>query len=116
VLVLGIGFDLRLNSNRCRTLAGRGSGGIERTSALLNPFPKNLGEVLAGFETVIIPELNMGQLALLIRSKFLVDAVSYSMSRANHSRFQRWSHATGSICKRPRQQASGQMQEKAQDE
>ncbi|NOT61069.1 MAG: 2-oxoglutarate ferredoxin oxidoreductase subunit alpha, partial [Acidobacteria bacterium] len=44
----------------------------------LNPFPSNLGEVLKSFETVIIPELNMGQLALLIRAKFLVDAVSYS--------------------------------------
>lgn len=44
----------------------------------LNPFPKNLGEVLRGFETVIIPELNLGQLALLVRAQFLVDAVSFS--------------------------------------
>jgi 2-oxoglutarate ferredoxin oxidoreductase subunit alpha len=44
----------------------------------LNPFPKNLGEVLKGFETVIIPELNLGQLAMLVRAKFLVDAVSFS--------------------------------------
>jgi 2-oxoglutarate ferredoxin oxidoreductase subunit alpha len=41
----------------------------------LNPFPRNLGEVLAGFKKVLIPELNMGQLSLLIRGKFLVDAV-----------------------------------------
>jgi 2-oxoglutarate ferredoxin oxidoreductase subunit alpha len=34
--------------------------------------------VLSGFETVIIPELNLGQLAFLVRAKFLVDAVSYS--------------------------------------
>jgi 2-oxoglutarate ferredoxin oxidoreductase subunit alpha len=44
----------------------------------LNPFPTNLGEVLKGFETVLIPELNLGQLAMLVRARFLVDAVSYS--------------------------------------
>ncbi|HEU0173545.1 MAG TPA: 2-oxoacid:acceptor oxidoreductase subunit alpha [Blastocatellia bacterium] len=44
----------------------------------LNPFPSNLGEVLKRFETVIVPELNLGQLCMLIRAKFLVDAVSLS--------------------------------------
>jgi 2-oxoglutarate ferredoxin oxidoreductase subunit alpha len=41
----------------------------------LNPFPANLGEVLQRYETVLIPELNMGQLRLLIRAKYLIDAV-----------------------------------------
>ena len=41
----------------------------------LNPFPKNLGEVLASHKRVIIPEINTGQLRMLIRSEFLVDAV-----------------------------------------
>ncbi len=40
----------------------------------LNPMPKNLGDVLKRFKKVLIPELNTGQLSLLIRSKFLVDA------------------------------------------
>jgi 2-oxoglutarate/2-oxoacid ferredoxin oxidoreductase subunit alpha len=40
----------------------------------LNPFPKNLGDVLSRFEKVLIPELNLGQLALLVRGKYLVDA------------------------------------------
>ena len=44
----------------------------------LNPFPRNLGEVLGNYRTVLIPELNLGQLALLIRARFLVDAVSFS--------------------------------------
>jgi 2-oxoglutarate ferredoxin oxidoreductase subunit alpha len=44
----------------------------------LNPFPANLGEVLAGFEHVLIPEMNDGQLALLIRARFLIDAISYT--------------------------------------
>jgi 2-oxoglutarate ferredoxin oxidoreductase subunit alpha len=42
----------------------------------INPFPKNLGEVLKQYKTIIIPEMNSGQLAMLIRSKFLVDATS----------------------------------------
>jgi 2-oxoglutarate/2-oxoacid ferredoxin oxidoreductase subunit alpha len=41
----------------------------------LNPFPKNLGEVLGRFEKVIIPEINLGQLSMLVRSRFLVDAI-----------------------------------------
>jgi len=43
---------------------------------VLNPFPANLGEVLARFERVLVPELNMGQLAKLLRAEFLVPAES----------------------------------------
>jgi 2-oxoglutarate ferredoxin oxidoreductase subunit alpha len=39
----------------------------------LNPFPKNLGEVLSKFETVICPEMNAGQLVNLVRAKYLLD-------------------------------------------
>ena len=41
----------------------------------LNPLPANLGELLKRYEQVLIPELNLGQLRLLIRGEFLVDAV-----------------------------------------
>ena len=41
----------------------------------LNPFPPNLGEVLSRFEQVLIPELNLGQLRMLVRARYLVDAV-----------------------------------------
>ncbi len=44
----------------------------------LNPMPANLGEVLAGYETVLVPEMNLGQLVMLLRAKFLVDAKSYT--------------------------------------
>jgi 2-oxoglutarate ferredoxin oxidoreductase subunit alpha len=43
----------------------------------LNPFPRNLGEILGRFDRVLVPELNMGQLAMLLRAKYLVPAVSY---------------------------------------
>ena len=42
----------------------------------LNPFPPNLGELLRRFERVLVPELNSGQLCLLLRAEFLVDAES----------------------------------------
>lgn len=42
----------------------------------INPFPKNLGEVLKSYKKVLIPELNLGQLRTLIRSEFLVDAIA----------------------------------------
>ena len=41
----------------------------------MNPFPKNLGDVLSRFERVLIPEMNLGQLRMLIRARYLVDAV-----------------------------------------
>jgi len=41
----------------------------------MNPFPRNIGEIVKSYEKVLIPELNTGQLSLLIRAKFLVDAV-----------------------------------------
>ena len=40
----------------------------------LNPMPKNLGEVLGRFKKVLIPELNTGQLRMLVRAKYLIDA------------------------------------------
>jgi 2-oxoglutarate ferredoxin oxidoreductase subunit alpha len=44
----------------------------------LNPFPRNLGEALGGYRKVLIPELNTGQLSLLVRGRFLVDAASFT--------------------------------------
>lgn len=44
----------------------------------INPFPSNLGEILARYKKVLIPELNMGQLRMLIRSRYLVDAIGFN--------------------------------------
>jgi 2-oxoglutarate/2-oxoacid ferredoxin oxidoreductase subunit alpha len=44
----------------------------------LNPFPKNLEAVLRSYDRVLIPELNLGQLSRVVRSEFLIDAVSYT--------------------------------------
>jgi 2-oxoglutarate ferredoxin oxidoreductase subunit alpha len=42
----------------------------------LNPFPPNLGEVLARYPKVLVPEMNLGQLSKLVRAEYLVDAQS----------------------------------------
>ena len=47
----------------------------------MNPFPANLGEVLRGYDKVLVPEINLGQLALLLRGKYLVDVISYNRVR-----------------------------------
>lgn len=47
----------------------------------LNPFPKNTGEVLKRFNKVLIPEINLGQLAKLIKSEYLVDVVQFNVVR-----------------------------------
>jgi len=44
----------------------------------LNPFPKNLGDVLGAFDKVLVPEMNLGQLAFILRANFLVDVISFS--------------------------------------
>ena len=44
----------------------------------INPFPKNLGDVLLKFDKILIPELNLGQLLSIIRAKFLVDAKGFN--------------------------------------
>jgi 2-oxoglutarate ferredoxin oxidoreductase subunit alpha len=44
----------------------------------LNPFPANTGEVLGAYRRVLVPEINSGQLAMLVRAKYLVDARSFS--------------------------------------
>ncbi len=47
----------------------------------LNPFPKDLGEVLKRYDKVLVPEMNLGQLSLLLRAEYLVDVVGYNEVR-----------------------------------
>jgi 2-oxoglutarate ferredoxin oxidoreductase subunit alpha len=47
----------------------------------LNPFPANTGDVVRAYKRVLIPEVNLGQLLMLIRAKYLVDAVGYNRVR-----------------------------------
>ena len=47
----------------------------------LNPFPRNLGEVLRSYDRVVVPEMNLGQLNMLLRAKFLIDTYGYNQVR-----------------------------------
>ncbi len=44
----------------------------------LNPFPRNLGDILKRFKQILVPEMNMGQLLMVLRAKYLVDAQGYN--------------------------------------
>jgi 2-oxoglutarate ferredoxin oxidoreductase subunit alpha len=78
VLVLGWGSTHGAITTAAEQLRAKGVSVSSAHLRYLNPFPRNLGEVLSRFETVIVPELNLGQLALLVRARFLVDAISFS--------------------------------------
>ncbi|MQW74512.1 2-oxoacid:acceptor oxidoreductase subunit alpha [Nocardioides sp. dk4132] len=47
----------------------------------INPFPKDLGEILKRYDKVLVPEMNLGQLSLLLRAEYLVDAIGYNQVR-----------------------------------
>ncbi|CAI9399869.1 2-oxoacid:acceptor oxidoreductase subunit alpha [Nocardioides sp. T2.26MG-1] len=47
----------------------------------LNPFPKDLGDILARYDKVLVPEMNLGQLSMLLRARYLVDAIGYNQVR-----------------------------------
>lgn len=50
----------------------------------LNPFPKNLGEVLSRFDKVLAPEINLGQLSMLLRARYLKDVISFNKVQGRH--------------------------------
>lgn len=81
VLVLGWGGTYGSISAAVRRI--RKSGGRVAQAHLrhLNPYPANIAEVLRSYDKVVVPEINLGQLALLLRGKFLVDVISYNRVR-----------------------------------
>ncbi len=78
VLVLGWGSTYGAITTAVERLQRAGHSVSSAHLRYLNPFPQNLGEVLAGFDKVIIPEMNLGQLCTMIRAKYLIDAVAFS--------------------------------------
>lgn len=78
VLVLGWGSSYGPIGAACRRVRHRGMEIAQAHLRYLNPMPSNLGDVLASYDRVIVPEMNTGQLAMLLRSRYLVDARSYT--------------------------------------
>ncbi len=81
VLVLGWGSTYGSIGAAVRSARRAGHAVAQAHLRHLNPFPPNLGEVLRRYDKVLVPEINLGQLALLLRSRFLVDVISYNRVR-----------------------------------
>ena len=77
-LVLGWGSTYGPITAAVRRLRAAGETIAQAHLRHLNPFPANLGEVLRRYDKVVVPEMNLGQLALLLRAKYLVDAQSFN--------------------------------------
>ncbi|WP_309060202.1 2-oxoacid:acceptor oxidoreductase subunit alpha [Streptomyces sp.] len=77
-LVLGWGSTYGPITAAVRRLRAAGESVAQAHLRHLNPFPGNLGEVVRQYDKVVVPEMNLGQLATLVRAKYLVDATSYN--------------------------------------
>ena len=81
VLVLGWGSTYGAIGAAVRRVRNAGHAVAQAHLRHLNPFPSNLGEVLRRYDKVLVPEINLGQLALLLRGRYLVDVISYNRVR-----------------------------------
>ena len=77
-LVIGWGGTFGAITAAIEALQARGASVSQVHLRHLNPFPANLEEVMGGFETILVPELNLGQLSKMLRYQYLVDTVSFS--------------------------------------
>ncbi|KDF01532.1 2-oxoglutarate ferredoxin oxidoreductase subunit alpha [Mycolicibacterium aromaticivorans JS19b1 = JCM 16368] len=76
LLILGWGSSFGPIGEACRRARRRGIKVAQAHLRHLNPLPANLGEVLRHYKNVVVPEMNLGQLALLLRGTYLVDVQS----------------------------------------
>ncbi|MFI6502154.1 2-oxoacid:acceptor oxidoreductase subunit alpha [Nonomuraea typhae] len=81
VLVLGWGSTYGPIAAAVRRIRKAGGKVAQAHLRHLNPLPANTGEVLKSYDKVLLPEINLGQLALILRAKFLVDIISYNRVR-----------------------------------
>ncbi len=81
VLVLGWGSTFGPISAAVRAARRQGVRVAQAHLRHLNPFPHNTGEVLRAYRRVVVPEMNLGQLSLLLRARYLVDVQGYNRVR-----------------------------------
>jgi 2-oxoglutarate ferredoxin oxidoreductase subunit alpha len=81
LLVLGWGGTYGPITAAVRRVRSGGGKVAQAHLRHLNPFPRNLGDVLGSYDRVLIPEMNLGQLLRLVRAEFLVDAAGYNRVR-----------------------------------
>jgi 2-oxoglutarate ferredoxin oxidoreductase subunit alpha len=78
ILVLGWGSTYGTIKSAVQELQAKGKDVSHAHIKYMRPFPKNLGDILKNFETVLIPEINNGQLIKIIRDKYFVDAKGFN--------------------------------------
>ena len=76
LLMVGWGSSYGPIGEACRRARRRGVAVAHAQLRHLNPMPANLGEILSRYRTVVCPEMNLGQLSLLLRGRYLVDVRS----------------------------------------
>jgi 2-oxoglutarate ferredoxin oxidoreductase subunit alpha len=81
VLVLGWGSTFGPIAAAVRRVRKTGAKVAQAHLRHLNPLPANTGDVLRSYDKVLLPEINLGQLALLLRARFLIDVISYNRVR-----------------------------------
>jgi 2-oxoglutarate/2-oxoacid ferredoxin oxidoreductase subunit alpha len=81
LLVLGWGSSYGAIRTAVERLQAEGHSIAHAQLRYLNPFPRNTGDVLRAFERVLVPEVNLGQLSLLLRARFLIDVVGLNRVR-----------------------------------
>jgi 2-oxoglutarate ferredoxin oxidoreductase subunit alpha len=81
VLVLGWGGTYGAITAAVRRIRAAGGQVAQAHLRHLNPFPANIEEVLRSYDKVVVPEINLGQLALLLRGRYLVDVIGYNRVR-----------------------------------
>jgi 2-oxoglutarate ferredoxin oxidoreductase subunit alpha len=78
LLVVGWGGTYGAITSAAQQARAQGKSVASAHVKYLNPFPSNLGEVLGRYKKVLVPELNTGQLVLMLRARYLVDAVGFN--------------------------------------
>lgn len=81
VLILGWGSTYGPIGAACRLVRGEGKSVAQVHLRHVNPLPSNLGTILKKYDCVILPEMNLGQLSMLLRAKYLVDIIGYNQVR-----------------------------------
>ena len=81
LLILGWGSTYGAIRSAVERLQARGKKVAHAHLRHLHPFPSNTGEVVRSYRTVLIPEINLGQLRTVIRAEFLVDAIGFNLVR-----------------------------------
>jgi 2-oxoglutarate ferredoxin oxidoreductase subunit alpha len=97
VLAIGWGSTYGPIGAGCRRVRKAGHNIAQVHLRHLNPFPNDLGEILSRYDKILVPEMNLGQLSMLLRARYLVDAIGYNQVRGLPLKAAELAHAMGGL-------------------